>query len=359
MLKLFETFGRMIGLAVRSLLNINIPFPQWFWDLLWYGFNSEYIYKQNNNNINNVNKQYILSIRKGLFFILPKQIQYLLTSKQFKLLVCGSDELNNEYSLSSFSIQQLLFINNNKKIFDSSPLKEKYIINKTSFENNIVLKLESTAIYCEPLNRNSSHINMFWNVLFSLNKIELLKFIQFISGHNIWPLYITSHSNPSQMIEPNIYANYISLPNNNKKLPITSINLSTDILYEIEYINYLVKSYHLYGSIMHNKINNPHIIDEMNNLWIIDECCITFCEQTSLMKQSPNKFLPEVHTCTVSIRLPHYSSEKELKLKLLKAIEFCNTFDSLNTQFPISKIIQKRNKTFKLGIAQKLQQFFT
>ena len=36
-LKLFETFGRIIGLAVRSLLNLsNIPIPNWFWHNLNY-----------------------------------------------------------------------------------------------------------------------------------------------------------------------------------------------------------------------------------------------------------------------------------------------------------------------------------
>ena len=184
---------------------------------------------------------------------------------------------------------------------------------------------------------------MFWRVLFSFNKSQLFKFIKFISRKYIWPLYITSHQNPSQMIQ-NAYSNYIQLDstnnNNSKGLPITQINLSSDILYEIEYINYLIKSYHLYGSMMHNNYNNYssqqiHFLTslEQTHLWIVDECRITCCNQTTNMKQSPNLYLPEVHTCTCSIRLPSYTcTEKQIKAKLIKAMDFCNTFDSFTNK---------------------------
>eukprot|EP01083_Nonionella_stella_P035989 98184_1 len=330
-LKLFETLGRIIGLSVRSLLNINIDgIPDWFWDSIW-------SFHTNDANVS-ISNECIMSIRKGLFFVLPKQLKYLLNAKQFKLLLCGQC---SQYDLSTFSIKQLLM--------PSSPLPQP----ETSVENRIVSLLEQSAVYMEPLTRNTAHIEMFWRVLMSLSKRELFEFIKFVSGHNVWPLYITSHSNVSQT---NVYSHCVETKDN-KKLAISSMNLSADVLYDVEYLNFLIKSYYLYGSIMHNKSNQIHN-DQTDYLWIIDECNITFCNQTPAMKASPNAYLPEVHTCTCSIRLPSYESENILKAKVLKAIELCDTFDVLNTPFAINKIVQKRNKTFKSNIGQRLQDLF-
>merc|ERR1712176_504426 len=294
---------------------------------------------------------YIAAMRKGLFFVLPRSLQYLLNAQQFKSMVNGRD--NAQYSLSCFSIQQLM---SHSVVQSNSPLREKYVLqNKLTKVQQLVLSMESSAVYLEPLNRSYKHIEMFWRVLFHFDLPQIYKFIQFVSGHSQWPLYITSHSNPSQM-QHNIYSNYMTLNSNgeskkSKKMPISSIHVSADTLYDIESIHNLVKSYHLYGAVMHNNYGNQHqpfmAPDEMNHLWITDECSLTFHNMSTLMQKTPDKYLPEAHTCTCSLRLPHYTTESKLKEKLLKAITWCNTFDSFtnkgNSQFATNKVILKRN----------------
>merc|ERR1712176_173599 len=312
---------------------------------------------------------YIAAMRKGLFFVLPRSLQYLLNAQQFKSMVNGRD--NAQYSLSCFSIQQLM---SHSVIQSNSPLREKYVLqNKLTKVQQLVLSMEASAIYLEPLNRSYKHIEMFWRVLFHFDLSQIYAFIRFVSGHSQWPLYITSHANPSQM-QQQVYSNYIALDSNGeeqtknkkKKMPISSIHLSADTLYDIECLHHVLRSYHLYGAVMHNNFGNQSIAfmtpDEMNHLWITDECCLTFCNQSTPMSKAVDKFLPEAHTCTCSLRLPHYSTETLLREKLIKAIAWCNTFDSFNnkgnTQFPVNKIISKRNVKFKANIAAKLEQLF-
>ena len=60
------------------------------------------------------------------------------------------------------------------------------------------------------------------------------------------------------------------------------------------------------------------------------------------MKGAPDRFLPEVSTCTLSIRLPHYSQPHILRDKLLMAMAQCTTFDTLKQPFPAPPLPQKQ-----------------
>jgi len=470
-LKLFDAFGRVVGLAVRSLLNLkHVAFTDWFWELLWnyddlervslsdklsvfewdtsfkqtadqmlqwmrhasstqsndadeeIAFDSidassnlsvSEIYKiigasvkllgrgkkqilnhrrlkklqrftSNQHvmthlhavmlewlNMANYTKFYefdqcIRAMRNGLFFILPKQLQQLLNATQFRLLVCGGDrvgDIENYYRIQDSSIQCLL--RSDVKLASlPSPLSSV----SSSMEHRIVAILESTASYMEPLTRQTLHIELFWKVLYSLNKSQLSKFIKFVSGQHAFPSFVTTHSSPTQMMQ-NVYTNAVQLQAPEKKLQASHIHMSADVLYDVECLSYLVKSYHCYGSMMHyHNVSNfaqklhPVSSQDQTHLWIIDQCQITFVPQTSDMQKAPNQYLPEAHTCTCSLRLPSYHdiTEKELKAKLLKAIEYCCTFDAFgsNKEFQVAKIVQKRNASFKDAITASLQRLF-
>jgi len=138
------------------------------------------------------------------------------------------------------------------------------------------------------------------------------------------------------------------------------LHFTDDILYEMEYMDYILQCYHRNPSTTHS--NSVIDCDNETYLRIVEESMLTFVEPSANMKKTPDLFLPESHTCALALRLPEYTNTQILKQKLLYAITYCNTFDLFNnagnTDFPLTKITSKRQTFVNNNIQENIQKLF-
>ena len=382
-----EVFGRWMGLSIRSLIAMDLPFPSWFWRRIWtekedaassgsthFGveavdtichrirqwlmasdLNSDLESKHDDDDDGDGESQHLSTakineIMNSKPFVTRKGAEGVGTVSKQMVMDWMNIARHSEYRRFDRQIEAI-----RRGLFAVLPPMMESMARSLSLTDNVTVDtLRSTAVYIEPLNADTKHIAMFWTVLDSFNEQELCRFIAFMSGQEQWPSLSADASWNVDDGKGLVWRHEVD-GDEGKKERISSCNLSADILYEVECARFWKKA-KLARSLSINKTSC--FVDREPPLWLIRPDPITFCDQSEAMKGAPDEFLPEVSTCTLSLRLPHYSNVDVLREKLLKAMDLCTTFDSVPQPFPERVIAQKRSQRMNQATKQRLDKVF-
>ena len=343
----YEVFGGWLGLCIHSRVALDIPFPKWLCQRIW-DSEGDSPQMMKLNVICDQMKRWIVGTESN---VSADEICQIMTDEANETILdrrrwaeCQENELKQMVmdwmNITRYSEHHRFdrFIDAIRRgLYAVVPLHIESLTKSAT--KMTVERLKSNAVYIEPLNAEMEHIAMFWSVLDSLNEPELCQFIAFISGAEEWPSLPLNQPSTLKMNDISIWKHLVELKED-KKNQISACNLSADILYETEAIEFWAKSQMMSSSASLAAPNREY----GGNLWLGEVPSITFCDESEAMKGAPDQYLPEVSTCTLTIRLPHYSEHQIMREKLLKAISLCSTISSLAPNAPITADVVMKSK---------------